>query len=66
MERLHGVIFLSCGMVFDQYHVRGATIIPQLDARGRVYLSMVFPHYSMILTPHRLSRTFRMQILTTA
>ena len=42
-EQLHGLISCDFNIIWDCYTVKGATIVPQLDARGRVYLSMVLP-----------------------
>ena len=42
---MHGFKASSFDVFGLLYSVRGGTIIPQLDARGRVYLSMVFFHF---------------------
>jgi len=40
-EELHGIISYHSDTLWAWYMVGGATIVSQLDARGRVYLSTV-------------------------
>jgi len=43
-EQLHGlIVYYHSDTLWARFLVGGATIVSQLDARGRVYLSMVLP-----------------------